>query len=71
MSSQIWCYLKFPTNWGSGGPQNKVAQNDMKHILVLEFLRSDDFVGGVSMKKLTDTQSHNWTSKPTDTMVTR
>ena len=26
-------------------PEKKVAQNDVKHILVLEFLRSDDFLG--------------------------
>ena len=30
-----------------GGPPKKVAQNELKHISVLEFLRSDDFpVGG-------------------------
>ena len=31
---------------GGGGPPGKVAQNELKHILVLEFLRSDDFRGG-------------------------
>ena len=36
----------FPfTGWG-GVPPAKVAQNELKQILVLEFLRSDDFQGG-------------------------
>ena len=37
-----------------GGSPKKVAQNDMKHILVLEFLRSNDFlqvVGGGGLWK--------------------
>ena len=43
MSSQIWCFLKFPLCWGGGGvPKIKVDQNGMKHGLVLEFLRSDE-----------------------------
>ena len=34
---------------GGGGrsTQKKVAQDELKHILVLEFLRSDDFLGVV------------------------
>ena len=31
---------------GRGGSPEKVAQNELKQILVLEFLRSDDFWGG-------------------------
>ena len=31
---------------GGGGHPAKVAQNELKQILVLEFLRSDDFRGG-------------------------
>ena len=48
MSSQMWCFLKFPFTLGGGGggggggPKIKVAQNGMKHGLVLEFLRSDE-----------------------------
>ena len=39
MSSQIWFYFIF---WeGVWGPKIKVAQNVLKHILVLEFLKSD------------------------------
>ena len=37
----------FPFTGGRGGsPPRKVAQNELKHILVLEFLRSNDFQGG-------------------------
>ena len=32
---------------GGGVPPGKVAQNELKQILVLEFLRSDDFWGEV------------------------
>ena len=48
------------TDLGGGlVPQKKVAQNDVKHIIVLEFLRFNDFLGvmgrggggGGSMKK--------------------
>ena len=53
MPSQIWCQKNFPLLMGMGGggggvssPKKKVAQNDVKHILVLEFLRSDHFVCG-------------------------
>ena len=49
MSSQIWCFLKFPLCGGvGGGPKIKVAQNGVKHGLVLEFLRSDEIfeIGG-------------------------
>ena len=36
---------------GKGGvPLKKVAQNELKHILVLEFLRSDDLWGGPSVR---------------------
>ena len=48
-SSQIWCYLIFGGDDGSGGggmgiwgQKIKVAQNSLKHILVLEFLKSDE-----------------------------
>ena len=71
MSSQIWCYLKFPLPTGNGGSPKKVAQNNVKHILVLEFWRSDDFWGvveGGAMKKLTSQQAYN---QPRDTMMTR
>ena len=46
-SSQIWCFLKFPLCWG-GGSKIKVAQNGVKHGLILEFLRSDEIfeIGG-------------------------
>ena len=38
-----------PLVGGGGGesPPKKVAQNEVKHILVLEFLRYDHFLGGV------------------------
>ena len=36
----------FSLLWGGGVPPKKVAQNELKQILVLEFLRSDDFGGG-------------------------
>ena len=36
----------FPFTRRGGGPPRKVAQNELKQILVLEFLRSDDFRGG-------------------------
>ena len=59
---------------GRGSPPKKtIAQNDMKHILVLEFLRSDDFLGVVvvgggegSMKKF-----NRQPTNPMDNMVTR
>ena len=67
---------------GGGGerfPKKEVAQNDAKHILVLEFLRSDHFVcgpgegGGVHQK--VNRHTHNQTDKqptnPTDTIVSR
>ena len=48
MSSQIWYYLIFSGYGGgvggSGVKKIKVAQNDLKHILVLEFLRTDEFL---------------------------
>ena len=61
MSSQISCCLKFPLPSGGGSPpppKKRVAQNDVKHILVLEFLRSDDFFlgGGGFIQKLTSQQ---------------
>ena len=34
---------------GHMSPPKKVAQNELKHISVLEFLRSDDFGGGVPL----------------------
>ena len=39
----------FSLYWGGGfppPPPRKVAQNELKHILVLECLRSDDLGGG-------------------------
>ena len=36
----------FSLYWGGGVSPEKVAQNELKQILVLEFLRSDDFQGG-------------------------
>ena len=46
--------------WGGGVPPRKVAQNELKQILVLEFLRSDDFwrggVGGSLCEIQTDRQ---------------
>ena len=36
----------FSLYWGGVPPPGKVAQNELKQILVLEFLRSDDFRGG-------------------------
>ena len=38
----------FSLYWGGGGGggARKVAQNELKHISVLEFLRSDDLLGG-------------------------
>ena len=37
---------KFSPLVGGGVPPKKVAQNELKHILVLEFLRYDHFLGG-------------------------
>ena len=45
MSSHTWCYLIFSGVGGVGvfgGPKIKVAQNGLKRILVLEFLRSNE-----------------------------
>ena len=46
---------KFPLYWGGGSPPEKVAQNELKHILVLKFLRSDDFQGGGSLCEIQTT----------------
>ena len=51
-----------------GGPPKKVAQNELKHILVVEFLRSDDFGGGGSLCEIqttnqTDTRHSDQTSR--------
>ena len=35
--------VKIFSLYGGGGGSEKVAQNELKQILVLEFLRSDDF----------------------------
>ena len=62
---------------GGGGSQKKVAQNDVKHILVLEFLRSDDFVEGgyenVNRHTTEQPTVHptNQPSNPTDTLASR
>ena len=45
-STQIWCQKIFSLPKGGRGGPKKVAQDDMKHILVLEFWKSDHFVGG-------------------------
>ena len=60
MSSQIWCFLKFPLCWG-GGQKIKVAQNGVKHGLVLEFLRSDE-IFKIWSEKLTGQQASKHTS---------
>ena len=50
-----------------GNPPKKVAQNELKHILVSEFLRSDDFLGALEgvgglksyiQARQTDRQTH-------------
>ena len=48
VSSQIWCqnFSLYCRGGGGGFYPEKVAQNELKHILVLEFLRSDDLWGG-------------------------
>ena len=40
-----------PYQLGRGGGPKKVDQNDVKHILVLKFLRSDDFLEVHGKKK--------------------
>ena len=60
-----------------GVPPKNMAQSDAKHILVLGFLRSDDFLGvmggggggggGGGVYEKVNRQP----TKPTDTMVTR
>ena len=66
-----------PLVWeGGGSPKKKVAQNELKHILVLEFLRYDHFLGGVQkVNGPTNKQASKQTSKQTDrhpdTIVTR
>ena len=61
--------------WGWGSPKKKVAQNELKHILVLEFLRYDHFLGGGGSEKLTGQQASKQANKQTDrhpdTIVTR
>ena len=46
MSNQIWCqkFSLYRGGGGGGSPTKKVDQNGMKHILVMEFLRYDDFL---------------------------
>ena len=71
--------IPFTGGVGRGCPQKKVAQNDVKHILVLEFLRFDDFFGvmgggggGVHEKvQKTTNQPYIQPNEPTDTMMTR
>ena len=41
-----------PLVGGGGSPPKKVAQNELKHILVLEFLRYDHFLGGGGVRKV-------------------
>ena len=60
----------FPLPMGGGVRNKKIAQNDAKHILVLEFLRSDDFVGGGGHEKVIR-HTTNQPNRPTDTMVSR
>ena len=65
-SSQIWCFLKFPLlgGGGGGGQKIKVAQNGVKHGLVLESLRSDE-IFEIWSEKLTGQQASNQASKHT------
>ena len=52
---------------GGGVPQKKVAQNELKDILVLEFLRYDHFLGGGGgSEKLMGQQTSKQANKPTD-----
>ena len=75
----VWTYVKpnlvlsqvpFTDGGGKGGPQKKVAQNELKHILVLEFLRSDDFLGVVwewgGVQKVTSKQARQQASNQPD-----
>ena len=39
------------------GKKIKVAHNDLKHILVLKFLKSDEIFLGVGVSELTDIQA--------------
>ena len=57
---------------GGGGcsPPKKVAQNELKHILVLEFLRYDDFLGGGGVRKVNGPTTQQADKHP-DTIVTR
>ena len=52
----------FSLYWRGGPPPpEKVAQNELKHILVLEFLRSNDFRegGGGSLSEIQTDTRHN------------
>ena len=74
MSSQIWCYLKFPLQRGKGGvPPKKVPQNCLKHVLVLEFLRSDEIFlpGGGGSEKLTTKQPSNQADRHYSDQISR
>ena len=65
--------IPFTDRWGSregrgreGGrevPPKKVAKNDVKYILVLEFLRSEDFLGvyeKIPFVKIISTGQHTY-----------
>ena len=66
VSSQIWCQKFFPLVEG-GGPPGKIAQNELKQILVLEFLRSEDLRGG----GVCEIQTTNQPTRQTHAIVTR
>ena len=57
--------IAFTDLGGGGGPPKKVAQNDMKHILVLEFLRSDGFLGVMGWGEVYEKVSQT-TNQPTN-----
>ena len=61
---------------GRGAAKKKVAQNGLKHVLILEFLRSDEICGGggwgvVGGGSEVNKQASKAASLHTDTIVTR
>ena len=61
--------MKF-SKWGGRGQKIKVPQNDVKHGLVLEFLRSDE-IFEIWSKNLMGQQASKQGSIHPDTIVTR